>query len=758
MCLASTSTKQLKQFKHNRKVDRVSSLRIGHSRPIALIVAFVAAIALLMGAVLVSSTPAYAGGSDDPTPYTVDSSGITLPGGDTFQDGGHINLHTTQGDKNLHFESLNWPDDNPKKFYIGKSFIPWSAFGLTGCFEVSWVQIHGYNEHYGEGGQPSVYSGECGSGGGDQCVVDVINHDEESHQEYKYSKLIPAQDEVKHKEYRWKRNYSGPKEINGATWNGSSWDRTPGTWGAVPAHLNPPGANSIAATGTVPGGTYGLPNDSNLNAPGNQAWEYRYQTPDGGTQWFPSSTGWATQAEFDNAALTDIGYSGNGWQVADSKWVIDQEASPAKTVYYLTGGGQSDTNTNVNWTEETPSAPWTKIDERKVIDKAAWTETVYGPCPPELEECTATTSQHFTSLDGWDLSQTRATGHNELVENGLRVWTEGNTSTDKAAGYLPVDFALSDLGTGFRLESTATSGTILPALQIVLETGAILVYEPGAYGTNNVWSNQVVPGLSAGMGYTSFGSVNDILEVDADIRVVAIGYSLGSGVMGDHTITKIVANCVVYTFDKPVVSLPPNPGAEITSQCLVDGGSSATVQLSNPFTPAPYTTGTSATFTVKVDGVVKDTVTVDPNEVVNPLVYTFGEDSGDHLVEVFTGDTLIASRTVQSDCLAEEVTPVAPTFKQPTCDSPSKLTVPPQPKGVVYVIDGNKVTFSPENDDYTFPKDTQSVYEFKEIKPTGCDGLALTGSDLLLPGVLTALALLILGGGAVAWTRRTRSL
>src|SRR5690606_2285768 len=137
-------------------------------------------------------TPAYAGGSDDPTPYTVDSSGITLPDGDTFQDGGHVNLQTTQGAKNLHFESQNWPADHPKRAYIGKSFIPWSAFGLTGCFQVSWVQIHGYNEHYGEGGQPPIQAGDCGDG---QCVVDTVTHEEESHKEYKYSKLIPAQNE-----------------------------------------------------------------------------------------------------------------------------------------------------------------------------------------------------------------------------------------------------------------------------------------------------------------------------------------------------------------------------------------------------------------------------------------------------------------------------------------------------------------------------------------------------------------------------------
>ena len=37
------------------------------------------------------------GGSDDPTPYTVDESGITLPAGVTFKDNGHVSLKTEPG-------------------------------------------------------------------------------------------------------------------------------------------------------------------------------------------------------------------------------------------------------------------------------------------------------------------------------------------------------------------------------------------------------------------------------------------------------------------------------------------------------------------------------------------------------------------------------------------------------------------------------------------------------------------------------------
>lgn len=77
-----------------------------------------------------------------------------------FPDGGHVNIKTSAGDKGLHFESLNWPADHPKKKYIGESFLPWSAFGLEGSFCVTWVQVSMYNEHFGEGGQQAVCVGQ----------------------------------------------------------------------------------------------------------------------------------------------------------------------------------------------------------------------------------------------------------------------------------------------------------------------------------------------------------------------------------------------------------------------------------------------------------------------------------------------------------------------------------------------------------------------------------------------------------------------
>lgn len=122
------------------------------------------AVIILAAFGLTLPTAAYAGGSDSPTPYIVDQTGITLPAGDTFRDNGHVNINSQPGGTNLHFEGkcINRTDAecagarHDAAQFIGKSFIPWSAFGLSGDFCVSWVQISHYNEHFGEGGQAPV--------------------------------------------------------------------------------------------------------------------------------------------------------------------------------------------------------------------------------------------------------------------------------------------------------------------------------------------------------------------------------------------------------------------------------------------------------------------------------------------------------------------------------------------------------------------------------------------------------------------------
>jgi len=120
-----------------------------------------AAIALIAFA-LVSATalPASAAGSDGPIPYTVTASGLTLAAGDTFPDGGHVNIRYTDSrgaaqSASVHFESQN---NQPSGAFIDTSYLPWSYLISSPSYCITWVQVSLYEEHFGEGGQAPVCS------------------------------------------------------------------------------------------------------------------------------------------------------------------------------------------------------------------------------------------------------------------------------------------------------------------------------------------------------------------------------------------------------------------------------------------------------------------------------------------------------------------------------------------------------------------------------------------------------------------------
>ena len=198
--------------------------------------------------------------------------------------------------------------------------------------------------------------------------------------------------------------------------------------------------------------------------------------------------------------------------------------------------------------------------------------TFSAPPPPTVNDCSGLTSVHTTDLSTWDLSQTRTSGHNELVAGGLHVWTDSNTGEDKAAAYYATNFALQDAGVPSIAFSSYTDGR--PSLQLGVDKDnngtwdGYLVYEPWAYEDGKFWSNKDF-GITPGMGYPSYGTLNDYLAANPDARVTSIGYSLGSGLKGDAVITSIIAGCVEYTFSAP----PPKPRIYVTPNAVTPGQS-----------------------------------------------------------------------------------------------------------------------------------------------------------------------------------------
>jgi hypothetical protein len=162
------------------------------------------------------------------------------------------------------------------------------------------------------------------------------------------------------------------------------------------------------------------------------------------------------------------------------------------------------------------------------------------------------------------VSDTRATGHYEVQGSGLRIRTEGSTSTDKVAEYVATDVALAGIGEP-SLELTNTSGGGVPGFQLIVDfdddgtSDGILVGET-IYG-NDWWaSNGSAPFVKAGAPHTSGGSgtpwhgtLDEWRTAFPTAQVTAFGFSLGSGVKGDLLLKAINFNNTRYTFAKDIV-------------------------------------------------------------------------------------------------------------------------------------------------------------------------------------------------------------
>lgn len=167
------------------------------------------------------------------------------------------------------------------------------------------------------------------------------------------------------------------------------------------------------------------------------------------------------------------------------------------------------------------------------------------------------------------LSDTRATGHYEVVGSGLRIYTTGSTSTDKVAEYVASNAPLAVVGEP-SLDYSNTFGTIPPGFQLVVDYDAdgtadgILIGEKVYNGDwwassgSKQFVKDAAPSHDAGSGSANHGTLDQWRASFPSARVLAFGFSLGSGVYGDWTINAISYAGDRYTFsDKVPDTTPP---------------------------------------------------------------------------------------------------------------------------------------------------------------------------------------------------------
>ena len=272
-------------------------------------------------------------------------------------------------------------------------------------------------------------------------------------------------------------------------------------------------------------------------------------------------------------------------------------------------------------------------------------------------------------IDG--LSDTRATGHYEFLREGIHVWTEGSTSTDKVAEYFPASGALP---TAAGLEWFGT--TPAPGAQIVFDADGvtgnnndynILVGET-VYGGDWWLTNASSADAKAadpsgtcdpvdtcandqGNGSRWFGTLEEWKTALPNARVLAGGFSLGSGVKGDGVVRAVTLGDTTYEFtDEAVTPTPETPDVvdvtgDVTAKPI--GKKKVKVVLRSDATPAGDTEGAPLEWTIEVDGSEVASLQQGAGEK-DTLFYKFGKNTGKHKVVVFKDGVKVSTTKVDT--------------------------------------------------------------------------------------------------------------
>jgi hypothetical protein len=274
-----------------------------------------------------------------------------------------------------------------------------------------------------------------------------------------------------------------------------------------------------------------------------------------GTEWFPFSA-------FPVTLPADV--CGPGWAVQQDKVRVTGDFTWPESISYP--------NDNIGWP---PIYAAQHHDLERYI--------AVPPCDTtEIQECeTPNPVTELGTLDGMYF-ETRSGGSQVLGNNGIEIATFGDDLTQaKSAGYVI-------------LTSPIPYGEIgSPAMDYETISGAsaglnVTIYKDGAWFGNLVyeplfsewWINKVVPGMPAGPnpGYQlAYGSLDDFFDAFVAAGWVvdarAIGYSLGSGAIGEGVVRSLSIGCDQFVFGPPTLPAINVVGSSVDFTCERPSGS-----------------------------------------------------------------------------------------------------------------------------------------------------------------------------------------
>ncbi|WP_141014524.1 Ig-like domain-containing protein [Nocardioides sambongensis] len=318
--------------------------------------------------------------------------------------------------------------------------------------------------------------------------------------------------------------------------------------------------------------------------------------------------------DIDGVLVGEAVYGGNWWVGS----IDDQAVFAAPNTPPTTGGGGSQFNGTLDeWRAAYPDAQ---------VLQAGWSlgsgvkgdGVIYSLTVGATDYLFSRSEGRTTTLYPNEVvhTDTRATGHNDFRQtSGVRVWTEGSTSTDKATGYFTVGEDLARVGEpSMQWRANGTDNRLMPGLQLVIdvdgdgEPDGLLVgertYADGTrlyqenFGLTNWWLTgsstdavkAMAPSDKGGYGSAFNGTLAEWRAALPGATVISAGWSLGSGVKGDGVIEAITVGSTTYTFTGSNRA-PQSADAELT----VASGASGRVRLQ-------ATDADGDTLTYSVDG------------------------------------------------------------------------------------------------------------------------------------------------------------
>ena len=167
----------------------------------------------------------------------------------------------------------------------------------------------------------------------------------------------------------------------------------------------------------------------------------------------------------------------------------------------------------------------------------------------------------------YDFDDSGDNGHYEASAEGLRIWTEGTTSEDQVRLLQVADIPLADV-TSAGVDFTNTSGGGVPSAQLLIDTPAIGLTE-GTLVAEDVYGDVVwltngssaelkalAPHTGGGYGSNWWGTLAEWGAAVPDATIVAIGFSLGSGVLGDGILHSVDVGDDSYSFVEETPEVP----------------------------------------------------------------------------------------------------------------------------------------------------------------------------------------------------------